>query len=106
MIPPKVIRSLDEWREELREIDAELIFLVDRRMQLALQLLGLLRSGPLTLGELEYDLDRLGIFLYAEIKESTLPTLDKRALLEIFRRIVIEEKRLAGRFAENNSDVS
>ena len=101
-----MIKSLDEWREELREVDAELILLLDRRMQLALQLLARLRSGPLTLGELRYDLERLGIFLYAEIDEPILLAVDKRALLEIFRRIIIEEKRLAAQFAENNSDAS
>jgi len=101
-----VIKSLDEWRQELREIDAELILLLGRRMELALQLLARLRSGSLTLGGLQDDLDRLGIFLYAEIDEPILLTLDKRALLAIFRRIIIEEKRVAVGFTENNSDAS
>lgn len=101
-----MIKSLEEWPDELCEIDAELISLLHRRTQLAIQLLGLVRSGPLTLGELQHDLDRLDIFLYAEIEEPILPTLDKHALLKIFRCMVIEEKRLAAWFEEGTSDPS
>jgi len=42
------IHSLDDWRARLREIDAELILLLQRRMQLAVELLALLRSEALT----------------------------------------------------------
>jgi len=49
---PEEAKSLDEWRTELREIDAELLFLLQRRAQLAIDLLVLLRRDDLTLGEL------------------------------------------------------
>jgi hypothetical protein len=90
-----VINSLDDWHKEQREIDAELIALLQRRMQLAIELFILFRTDLLTLGELEYDLDRLGIFLYADIDEPLAGLLDKRALLEIFSRIIREQKRVA-----------
>jgi hypothetical protein len=97
-----VINSLDEWRDELRDIYAELISLLCRRMQLAFVLLRLLRDKELTLGDLDDDIDRLGIFLYAEIGEPIPPPLDRRSLEEIFRRIIIEEKRLAWSLSEDS----
>ena len=90
-----MIKSLEDWREDIREIDAELIVLLQRRTQLAIELFALLRTAPLTLGELEHDLDRLGIFLYAELDEPVAGLLDMMALLEIFARIIREQKRLA-----------
>ncbi len=94
-----MIHSLDDWRSEVRELDAELITLLERRMQLAVELLALLRSEALTLGELEHDLDRLGIFLYAEIDDLARALMDKQSLLEIFGRIIQEQKRMAGKSA-------
>jgi hypothetical protein len=94
-----MIHSLDDWRSEVRELDAELITLLERRMQLAVELLALLRSEALTLGELEHDLDRLGIFLYAEVDDLAKGLMDKQSLLEIFGRIIREQKRMAGKSA-------
>ena len=62
-------------------------------MQLAIELVALVRSESVTLGELEHDLDRLGILLYADIDEPIAGPLDQRALLEIFGRIISEQKR-------------
>ena len=90
-----MIKSLEDWRDDICEIDAELIILLQRRAQLAIELFALLRTESLTLGELEHDLDRLGIFLYAEIDEPAVGLLDRMALLEIFARIIREQKRLA-----------
>ena len=97
------IHSLDDWRARLREIDAELIILLERRMQLAVELLALLRSEALTLGELEHDLDRLGIFLYPEIDDRLRGLMDKQSLLEIFAPIIREQKRLAETLSEPQS---
>ncbi len=98
-----MIKSLDDWHDELREIDAELIVLLERRMQLAVELFALMRTEPITLGKLEHDLNRLGIFLYAEIDEPIVGVLDKHALLEIFCRIIREQKRLAKEISEEGS---
>ncbi len=98
-----MIHSLDDWRAELRDVDAELILLLQHRAQLAVELLALLRTEPLTLGEAEHDLDRLGIFLCAEIDDPVKGLLDKRALLEIFCRINREQKRLAEALRESSS---
>jgi len=96
-----VIKSLEEWLAELREVDAELIVLLHRRLQLALDLLLVFRHKDFTLGDLEDDINRLGIFLYAEIAEPIPPPLDEHSLQEIFQRIISEEKRLAEKLGED-----
>lgn len=98
--------SFDEWRAELREIDAELIALLQRRMEMAIELLHALRSEELTLGELEHDLDRLGIFLYAEIDEPVNGMIDKHLLLEIFSKVIREQKRLAEAVSKSQTRTS
>jgi chorismate mutase len=85
---------LAEWRTELDVIDAEVIFLLNRRAQLAMELLRILGTETLTLGDQEDDADRLLIMLYCGAKLMTDP-LDERAVREIFRRINIESRRLA-----------
>ncbi|MFN2532729.1 MAG: hypothetical protein ABR555_15670 [Pyrinomonadaceae bacterium] len=90
-----MIENLENWRDDLREVDAELIVLLQRRMELAVELLALLRTQPVTLGNVEHDLDRLGIFLYAEVDEQLAGLLDKSALLKIFGRVIREQKRVA-----------
>jgi hypothetical protein len=44
--------------------------------------------------------------LFVEVDEPIPRALDKHSLQEIFRRIIIEEKRLAARFGEDASDAS
>jgi chorismate mutase len=86
--------GLAEWRTELDVIDAEVISLLNRRVQLAAELLRILRGEALTLGDEEDDADRLLIMLYRSANLMNGP-LDERALREIFRRINIESRRLA-----------
>lgn len=88
-----MIHRFDQWREELRDVDAELVSLIQRRVELAIGLLELLRTGELTLGDLEMDTVRLGVLLSTECEADT--PLDEAALKKIFRRIINETKRLA-----------
>jgi chorismate mutase len=85
---------LAEWRTELDVIDAEVISLLNRRVQLSVELLRILRSEALTLGDAEDDADRLLITLYRSANLMNGP-LDERAVREIFRCINIESRRLA-----------
>jgi DNA-binding CsgD family transcriptional regulator len=89
-----MIHSLDNWREELRDVDAELISLLQRRLELAIAFLQLLRTDELSLGDLDQDTLRLGILLSSEC-EGDFPPLDEAAVKKIFRWIVIETRRLA-----------
>lgn len=89
-----MIHSLDNWRGELRDVDAELISLLHRRLDLAIEFLQLLRTDELTLGDLDQDSLRLLILLQLD-SEGDSPPLDEAAVKKIFRRIVIETTRLA-----------
>lgn len=88
-----MIKSLDEWRKELREIDAQLLWLLQRRVNLASRLLEILRTEELTLGDFDQDSLRLGLLLLSEL-DKVQPPLDSPAVKKIFRRIAIETKRL------------
>ncbi len=59
-----MIHSFDDWREELRDVDAELISLLQRRLKLAIEFLHLLRTDELSLGDMDQDMLRLGILNY------------------------------------------
>src|SRR6266496_476039 len=87
-------KSPDEWREELREIDAELLSLLQRRVELAIEFLQILSSADLSLGDLDQDALRLGILLLPEFEGNFSP-LDEGASKKIFRRIAVESRRLA-----------
>jgi len=47
-----MIHSFDDWRKELRDVDAELISLLQRRLELAIEFLQLLHTDELSLGDL------------------------------------------------------
>jgi len=88
-----MIESLDHWREELHQVDTQLVALLQRRIELAMELLDLLRTGELSLGDLDHDTMRLGLLLWSEC-EGDFPPLDDAAVKKIFRRIINETKRL------------
>src|SRR5260370_19165392 len=89
-----MIHSFDDWREDLRDVDAELISLLKRRLKLAIEFLQLLSTDELSLGDVDQDTLRLGILLSSE-REGHFPPLDEAAVKKIFRRIVIETRRQA-----------
>ncbi len=62
-----------DWRDELENLDAELIRLLNRRVELATRLLQLLRREDLTLGLLEHDANRLLILLFPNTENGPLP---------------------------------
>lgn len=90
------ITSIEEWRAEIDLVDAELMSLINRRVQLAVEMLMLLRSDALTLGSAMQDGDRLMVMLFRNAALIPEP-LDKRAISEIYRRIVWESRRVAER---------
>ncbi len=98
-----MVRTVKDWREEINDIDAELISLLQRRMELAVELLELLRSEEVSLGDPHRDLQRLGILLSSEW-EGNWPALDESAIRKIFRRIINEATRLSGSGAHDIPD--
>lgn len=89
-----MIHNFEEWKQELHELDAELVALLQRRLELALEALQLLTSEELSAGDLDLDTLSLGILLQSQC-EGSYPPLDEAAVKKIFRRIVIETRRLA-----------
>ena len=88
--------SFEEWRAEIELVDAELVSLLCRRVQLAVEMLALLRSETLTLGSAMQDSDRLMIMLFGDPTLIPEP-LDKQAVSAIYRRIIWESRRVAER---------
>jgi DNA-binding CsgD family transcriptional regulator len=88
-----MIKSFEDWRNELREIDAQLLWLLQRRVTLAINLLEMLRTQEITLGDFDEDNLRLGLLLLSDFEKSQ-PPLDPAAVKKIFRRIAIETRRL------------
>lgn len=95
-------RSIAEWRAEIDLIDAELTSLLSRRVQLAVEMLALLKSKPLTLGSKLQDGDRLMVMLFGDPARIPEP-LDKRAISEIYRRIIWESRRVAERTVSSSA---
>jgi chorismate mutase len=95
-----------QWRVEIDAVDAELVFLLNRRVQLAVEMLHILRSEMMTLGDAVQDGDRLSIILSWEPTVIFKP-LDTWAVKKIYRRIVRESRRMAeasGKAKVANSD--
>jgi hypothetical protein len=89
-----MIHSFDDRREQLRDVDAELTSLLQRRIELAIEFLQLLRTDELSLGDLDQDALRLGILLSSDCEGDFMP-LDEAAVKKIFWWIAIETSRLA-----------
>jgi len=88
-----VTRQLQDWRNEIEAIDAELVRLVNRRARLAVELLSLFRRD-LSLGDLNSDADRLSVLLF-QTGQHLDSTLDQAAVAEFFRVLSRECRRLA-----------
>ena len=99
-----MIHSFKEWTEELHKLDAELIALLQRRLELAFDALALLTTEELSLGDLDLDTISLQVLLQSQC-EGSYPPLDEAAVKKIFRRIVIETRRLAHHRIASAADV-
>ncbi len=91
-------RHFKDWRDKLEAIDAELIRLINRRTELAIELLRLLRSQDSS-GDLAGDADRLLVLLYpAEMEIPRL--LSESAVKKLQRRVSVECRQIAEREIE------
>ena len=101
-------RHIEEWRDELEAVDAEIIRLINRRAQLAIELLRLLRGEDLSVGSLGHDVDRLLILLYHG-DGIVSPPLRKHEVMKLFGQISSECGRIAERefeILERNGDLN
>lgn len=87
-------RHLGDWRQEIAEIDVELIRLFNRRTQLAMEILQTLRT-EISLGDLARDGDRLMLILLPNNVTTDDLVLDDKAVGNFFSSVSKECRRLA-----------
>ncbi|HZN08844.1 MAG TPA: chorismate mutase [Pyrinomonadaceae bacterium] len=81
--------DIEYWRKEIDEIDVELLRLLNVRARLALKVGALKKAASLPIT----DLERERIVLQ-RLQEINSGPLDQRAVDKLFRRIILESKRI------------
>jgi len=81
--------SIEKWRDEIDTVDKDLIRLLNIRALLALKIGALKQAAGLSL----YDPDRESRVLKEACRVNEGP-LDDRAVIRLFRRIILESRRL------------
>jgi chorismate mutase len=81
--------DIENWRQEIDEIDAELLRLLNMRARLALKVGALKQAAKLPF----CDPDRERTVLQ-RLKEMNSGPLDERAVNKVFRRIIRESRRV------------
>ena len=81
--------DIEHWRKEIDEVDVELLRLLNVRARLVLKVGALKKAASLPIT----DLDRERLVLQ-RLQEINSGPLDDRAVDELFRRIILESKRI------------
>jgi chorismate mutase len=81
--------DIEYWRKEIDEIDVELLRLLNVRARLALKVGALKKAASLPITDLERE--RL---VLQRLREINSGPLDQRAVDKLFRRIILESKRI------------
>ncbi len=81
--------DIEHWRKEIDEIDVELLRLLNVRARLALKVGALKKAASLPIT----DLERERVVLQ-RLREINSGPLDQRAVDKLFRRIILESKRI------------
>ena len=81
--------DIETWRKEIDEVDVELLRLLNIRARLALKVGALKKAASLPIT----DLDRERVVLQ-RLQELNSGPLDDRAVDKLFRRIILESKRI------------
>ncbi len=84
--------SIEDWRAQIDEIDGELLRLLNRRARLAAQIGALKRHEGLPL----YDAGREQCVIARACRDNRGP-LDEHAVVEIFRHVIRESRRVEAR---------
>jgi chorismate mutase len=93
--------KIEDWRAEIDAIDAELVRLLNRRAQLAVEVGKMKRAAGLSI----FDPDREHDVLARACRTNVGP-LDDQAIIRLFRRIIRESRRVevrAVKAAESHS---
>ena len=81
--------DIDHWRKEIDEIDAELLRLLNMRARLALKVGALKQAADLPCCDPERERNVL-----QRLQEIHAGPLDERAVGRVFRRIIVESRRV------------
>ena len=81
--------DIEYWRKEIDEIDVELLRLLNVRARLALKVGALKKAASLPIT----DIERERVVLQ-RLREINSGPLDQRAVDKLFRRIILESKRI------------
>ena len=81
--------NIEHWRKEIDDIDAELLRLLNMRARLALKVGALKQAAELPCCDPERERNVL-----QRLKEINSGPLDERAVGKVFRRIIVESRRV------------
>src|ERR1044071_4623748 len=90
--------SIEDWRTEINELDRELLSLLNRRARLALKVGESKTASGLSL--CDHTREREVIERMCEANEGPL---DDRAIVELFRAIIHESRRIQTRAADQSA---
>lgn len=91
--------NIEYWRQEIDELDQELLRLLNMRARLAIKVGKLKRSAGLPLCDLERER-----FVLQRVQQSNPGPLEPKAVNKLFRRIIRESRRVEARAVESNED--
>jgi chorismate mutase len=91
-------RQFKDWRTEIDAVDAEIVWLCERRVKLAIEIFKTLRT-ELSLGDLSHDADRLLLLLFEDCESSIL---ESSVVKQLFRLLSQECRRVAEQVVQLN----
>lgn len=80
--------NIERWREEIDQLDEELLRLLNMRARLAVKVGALKRASGIPVRDLERER-----FVLERLQETNTGPLDSEAVLRLFRRIIRESRR-------------
>jgi chorismate mutase len=80
--------NIERWREEIDQLDEELLRLLNMRARLAIKVGTLKRASGIPVRDLERER-----FVLERLQEANTGPLDSEAVVRLFRRIIRESRR-------------
>lgn len=81
--------DIERWRKEIDEIDEELLRLLNMRARLAIKVGSLKRASGIPVRDRERE-----HFVLTRLQDANTGPLDQSAVLRLFRRIILESRRV------------
>ena len=93
-------RQFKDWRTEIDAVDAEIVWLCEQRVKLAIEILKTLRT-EISVGDLNHDADRLMLLLFEDSESSIL---ESSVVTQLFRLLSQECRRVAEQAVQLNQN--